>query len=67
MRAGFASPDADAMRRCMGRFTTGVAVVTTVNSDGTPQGMTINSLTPDRRWSGSEGNPACRPGVTVRR
>jgi flavin reductase (DIM6/NTAB) family NADH-FMN oxidoreductase RutF len=32
------------MRNCMGRFSTGVAVVTAV-SDGVPQGMTINSLT----------------------
>ncbi|WP_327150892.1 flavin reductase family protein [Nocardia sp. NBC_01329] len=36
--------DASAMRRTMGRFATGVAVVTT-ESDGVPHGMTINSLT----------------------
>lgn len=32
------------MRRTMGRFATGVAVVTT-SADGTPHGMTVNSLT----------------------
>lgn len=32
------------LRRTMGRFTTGVAVVTTVSGDG-PHGMTVNSLT----------------------
>ncbi len=32
------------MRRTMGRFATGVAVVTT-SLDGTPHGMTVNSLT----------------------
>ncbi|MBB4913439.1 flavin reductase family protein [Streptosporangium saharense] len=32
------------MRRTMGRFATGVAVVTTV-ADGVPHGMTVNSLT----------------------
>lgn len=41
----FASPDTAAMRRCMGRFTTGVAVVTAVDESGESQGMTINSLT----------------------
>ncbi|RKT55590.1 flavin reductase family protein [Saccharothrix australiensis] len=33
------------MRRSMGRFATGVAVVTTQTPDGTPHGMTVNSLT----------------------
>jgi len=33
------------MRHTMGRFATGVAVVTTSGSDGTPHGMTVNSLT----------------------
>lgn len=33
------------MRRAMGRFLTGVAVVTTVDAAGTPRGMTVNSLT----------------------
>ncbi|MFH8223967.1 flavin reductase family protein [Streptomyces sp. NPDC018057] len=33
------------MRRTMGRFATGVAVVTTRGPDGTPHGMTVNSLT----------------------
>ncbi|MEU5690851.1 flavin reductase family protein [Actinosynnema sp. NPDC020468] len=33
------------MRRAMGRFATGVAVVTTATPDGTPHGMTVNSLT----------------------
>ena len=32
------------MRRAIGRFATGVAVVTT-SADGTPHGMTVNSLT----------------------
>ncbi|WP_370588608.1 flavin reductase family protein [Pseudonocardia sp. C8] len=41
----FTPPDASAMRRCMGRFTTGVAVVTALDAAGEPQGMTINSLT----------------------
>ncbi|PZG31640.1 oxidoreductase [Spongiactinospora gelatinilytica] len=36
--------DALTMRRTMGRFATGVAVVTT-SFDGTPHGMTVNSLT----------------------
>ncbi|WP_432847673.1 flavin reductase family protein [Amycolatopsis sp. CA-161197] len=36
--------DALAMRTTMGRFATGVAVVTTV-FDGVPHGMTVNSLT----------------------
>lgn len=43
--AAFAPPDTAAMRRCMGRFTTGVAVVTSIDATGEPQGMTINSLT----------------------
>ncbi|GAA4523079.1 flavin reductase family protein [Amycolatopsis samaneae] len=34
-----------AMRRAMGRFATGVAVVTATGTDGTPHGMTVNSLT----------------------
>lgn len=37
------APEAD-LRRAMGRFATGVAVVTT-SSAGTPVGMTVNSLT----------------------
>lgn len=36
--------DAGTMRAAMGRFATGVAVVTT-RHDGTPHGMTVNSLT----------------------
>lgn len=42
--AAFAVPDGLAMRRTMGRFLTGVAVVTTENA-GEQYGMTINSLT----------------------
>lgn len=42
--AVFAMPDGLAMRRTMGRFLTGVAVVTT-DHDGEQYGMTINSLT----------------------
>ena len=33
-----------AFRDVMGRFATGVAVITTVDADGTPVGMTVNSL-----------------------
>jgi flavin reductase (DIM6/NTAB) family NADH-FMN oxidoreductase RutF len=42
----FSAPTVDplAMRHAMGRFATGVAVVTT-RLDGTPHGMTVNSLT----------------------
>jgi flavin reductase (DIM6/NTAB) family NADH-FMN oxidoreductase RutF len=40
----FAKPDSSAMRRTMGRFLTGVAVVT-AEHDGEQVGMTINSLT----------------------
>lgn len=40
----FAVPDMFGMRRTMGRFLTGVAVVTTAH-DGERHGMTINSLT----------------------
>jgi len=40
----FTKPDGLAMRRNMGRFLTGVAVVTT-ESEGNSHGMTINSLT----------------------
>ncbi|PPK63634.1 flavin reductase family protein [Actinokineospora auranticolor] len=39
------SVDPVAMRRTMGRFATGVAVVTTRDLDGVPHGMTVNSLT----------------------
>ncbi|MET3932245.1 flavin reductase family protein [Arthrobacter sp. OAP107] len=42
--AVFTEPDGLAMRRTMGRFLTGVAVVTTEHS-GEQYGMTINSLT----------------------
>lgn len=38
------SVDPKTMRNTMGRFATGVAVVTTA-ADGTPHGMTVNSLT----------------------
>lgn len=41
---GFAAPDGLAMRRTMGRFLTGVAVVTTEH-EGEQHGMTISSLT----------------------
>lgn len=40
----FAAPDGLAMRRTMGHFLTGVAVVTTAH-EGEAHGMTINSLT----------------------
>lgn len=38
----FSSQD---FRKTMGHFTTGVAVLTTCDSEGQPHGMTINSLT----------------------
>lgn len=37
--------DAATMRRTMGRFATGVAVITTLSPGGHPHGMTVNSLT----------------------
>jgi flavin reductase (DIM6/NTAB) family NADH-FMN oxidoreductase RutF len=37
--------DALTMRRTMGHFATGVAVVTTMDAHGQPHGMTVNSLT----------------------
>ncbi|WP_211261324.1 flavin reductase family protein [Pseudonocardia acaciae] len=37
--------DPVAMRRAMGRFATGVAVITALDAEGTPHGMTLNSLT----------------------
>lgn len=40
-----ASVEPHTLRRAMGRFPTGVAVVTTFGSGGTPHGMTVNSLT----------------------
>lgn len=39
-----AAPDGSEMRRTMGRFLTGVAVVTTVDESGGQHGMTISSL-----------------------
>ncbi|MFI1385909.1 flavin reductase family protein [Embleya sp. NPDC020886] len=45
MASTLASVDPQTMRRTMGRFATGVAVVTTYAPDGTPHGMTVNSLT----------------------
>jgi flavin reductase (DIM6/NTAB) family NADH-FMN oxidoreductase RutF len=36
--------DAQTFRRALGRFATGVAVVTTRNTDGRPVGLTINSF-----------------------
>ncbi|MEU6041221.1 flavin reductase family protein [Actinomadura sp. NPDC047616] len=44
LAAANAAIDPLTMRRAMGRFATGVAVVTT-SVDGTPHGMTVNSLT----------------------
>jgi len=35
----------DEIRRVMGRFATGVTVVTILDDDGVPQGFTVNSLT----------------------
>lgn len=45
MTTGTTPVDPLTMRRTMGRFATGVAVVTTEEADGTPHGMTVNSLT----------------------
>lgn len=39
-----AAVDARELRRCLGSFVTGVTVVTTLASDGTPVGMTVNSF-----------------------
>ena len=33
------------LRRCMGEFATGVAVITTLNEDGAPVGTTANAVT----------------------
>jgi flavin reductase (DIM6/NTAB) family NADH-FMN oxidoreductase RutF len=44
MAATTATVDPTRMRRAMGRFATGVAVITT-SHDGSPHGMTVNSLT----------------------
>lgn len=41
----FTVPDQLVMRRTMGRFLTGVAVVSTLDKEGSAHGMTINSLT----------------------
>ena len=38
-------PDPMTLRQTMGRFATGVAVITTRGEDGEPHGMTVNSLT----------------------
>jgi flavin reductase (DIM6/NTAB) family NADH-FMN oxidoreductase RutF len=40
-----ASIDPVALRRAFGTFVTGVTVVTTLDADGTPRGMTANSFT----------------------
>lgn len=37
-------PDPLVFRRALGRFATGVTVVTTVAADGTPVGLTVNSF-----------------------
>ncbi len=37
-------PTADAFRRACGRFATGVAIATTMDAEGTPHGLTINSF-----------------------
>ena len=39
-------PDTHELRRAFGRFTTGVAVITTRATDGRPVGLTANSLVP---------------------
>ncbi|MDT8370229.1 MAG: flavin reductase family protein [Longimicrobiales bacterium] len=42
---GVTPPDSGSYRRVIGRFPTGVSVVTTVDRDGDPWGLTANSLT----------------------
>ena len=39
-----ASIDPSELRRCLGSFVTGVTVITALNEDGTPLGMTANSF-----------------------
>ncbi|MCH2221613.1 MAG: flavin reductase family protein [Dechloromonas sp.] len=39
-----AQPDSRALRNALGRFATGVAVVTAIDPDGYPIGLTINSF-----------------------
>ena len=39
-----AQPDSRALRNALGRFATGVAVVTAIDPDGHPIGLTINSF-----------------------
>jgi flavin reductase (DIM6/NTAB) family NADH-FMN oxidoreductase RutF len=39
------SPNAPTFRRTCARFATGITIVTTVSSDGTPHGLTVNSFT----------------------
>jgi flavin reductase (DIM6/NTAB) family NADH-FMN oxidoreductase RutF len=39
-----AQPDSRALRNALGRFATGVAVVTAIDPDGHPVGLTINSF-----------------------
>lgn len=39
-----AQPDSRALRNALGRFATGVAVVTAIDPDGNPIGLTINSF-----------------------
>ena len=39
------APDARALRETLGRFATGVCLVTTLGADGKREGMTINSFT----------------------
>ncbi|MGH7657656.1 MAG: flavin reductase family protein, partial [Gemmatimonadales bacterium] len=37
--------DSAEFRRLLGRFSTGVAIVTATDEDGNPAGMTVNTLT----------------------
>jgi flavin reductase (DIM6/NTAB) family NADH-FMN oxidoreductase RutF len=43
--AGLASCGTDPLRAVFGQYATGVCVVTAISADGSPAGMTINSLT----------------------
>ena len=61
------SIDATLYREAIGRFATGIAIVTTIDGEGRPQGMTVNSLTsvslnpPSLLWS--LGDDAVNQGV----
>jgi 3-hydroxy-9,10-secoandrosta-1,3,5(10)-triene-9,17-dione monooxygenase reductase component len=57
-------PDAHALRHALGRFATGVTIVTTATTDGSPVGLTVNSFAslsldpPLVLWSLRQGSPS---------